>query len=136
MIGRKIEHIIGAVWFRGNFRIVYQQGGRLQPLEGLSDTLYGVLTGDKPKREEVSGNRKIIVNGVIMPELELPWVEYKKECTEEELSYLITDAADLYAAITRYEIAVKTGISPNRDLTQWYSSWLYTSIIWSVNLSL
>ena len=50
------------------------------------------------------------VNGVTMNELELPWVEYKKECTEEELSYLITDAADLYAAISRYEIAVDTGI--------------------------
>ena len=45
-----------------------------------------------------------------MPELELPWVEYKKECTEEELRYLITDAADLYAAITRYEIAVNAGV--------------------------
>ena len=46
-----------------------------------------------------------------MPELELPWVEYKKNCTEEELTYLITDAADLYAAITRYEITVKNGVS-------------------------
>lgn len=45
-----------------------------------------------------------------MTELELPWVEYKKDCTEEELSYLITDAADLYSAISRYEIAVKTGV--------------------------
>ena len=44
-------------------------------------------------------------------ELELPWVEYKKECTEEELRYLVTDAADLYAAITRYEVAVNAGMS-------------------------
>ena len=50
-----------------------------------------------------------------MPELELPWVEYKKECTEDEMRYLITDAADLYAAITRYEIAVNSGID-GRDI--------------------
>lgn len=53
-----------------------------------------------------------------MPELELPWVEYKRECSEEEMRYLIADAADLYAAITRYEVAVNAGTDEREIIDQ------------------
>lgn len=40
--------------------------------------------------------------------IQLPWVEYKKDVSEEEMSYLVSDAANLYSTVSNYEICKET----------------------------
>ena len=49
-------------------------------------------------------------------ELTLPWVEYKKDITEQEMELLVEDAANLFYAVSNYDMLKKAGFS-DKDIT-------------------
>ena len=51
-------------------------------------------------------------------ELTLPWVEYKKDIDEHEMELLVEDAANLFYAISNYDMLVKAGFTENEITDQ------------------